>query len=72
MNKLLKHYLELTRELAINDFKLKYNNSILGYFWSLLKPLALFGILYLVFSIFLRLGGGIPNYQFYILYKVQK
>ena len=67
MNKLLKHYLELTRELAINDFKLKYNNSILGYFWSLLKPLALFGILYLVFSIFLRLGGGIPNYQFYLL-----
>lgn len=61
------HYYELIRELAVNDFKLKYNNSILGYFWSLLRPLALFGILYLVFSIFLRLGGGVENYQFYLL-----
>lgn len=67
MTKSLKHYFELTRELAVNDFKLKYNNSILGYFWSLLKPLALFAILYLVFSIFLRLGGGMENYQFYLL-----
>jgi ABC-2 type transport system permease protein len=62
-----KHNWELIRELAVNDFKLKYNNSILGYFWSLLKPLALFGILYLVFSVFLRLGGGMANYQFYLL-----
>jgi len=64
---MLKHNYELIRELAVNDFKLKYNNSILGYFWSLLKPLALFGILYLVFSVFLRLGGGMENYQFYLL-----
>lgn len=62
-----KHNWELIRELAVNDFKLKYNNSILGYFWSLLKPLALFGILYLVFSVFMRLGGGMANYQFYLL-----
>lgn len=62
-----KHNWELIRELAVNDFKLKYNNSILGYFWSLLRPLALFGILYLVFSVFMRLGGGMANYQFYLL-----
>lgn len=67
MDKSFRHNWELTRELAVNDFKLKYNNSILGYFWSLLKPLALFGILYLVFSVFLRLGGGMANYQFYLL-----
>src|SRR4030042_2001438 len=63
----MRHSLELIRELAVNYFKLKDNNSILGYFWSLLKPLALFGILYLVFSVFLRLGGGMENYQFYLL-----
>lgn len=63
----MRHYYELIRELAVNDFKLKYNNSILGYFWSLLRPLALFGILYLVFSVFIRLGGGVENYQFYLL-----
>lgn len=62
-----RHYWELTRELAVNDFKLKYNSSILGYFWSLLRPLALFGVLYLVFSVFLRIGGGKEHYQFYLL-----
>ena len=67
MESKFKHNWELIRELAINDFKLKYNNSILGYFWSLLLPLALFGILYLVFSVFMRLGGGVENYQFYLL-----
>jgi ABC-2 type transport system permease protein len=67
MNNSFKHNYELIRELAVNDFKLKYNNSILGYFWSLLKPLALFGVLYLVFSVFMRLGGGMANYQFYLL-----
>ncbi len=67
MSTTFKHNWELIRELAVNDFKLKYNNSILGYFWSLLKPLGLFGILYMVFSVFLRLGGGAKNYPFYLL-----
>ncbi|PIU74959.1 MAG: hypothetical protein COS76_03320 [Candidatus Portnoybacteria bacterium CG06_land_8_20_14_3_00_39_12] len=63
----LRHYWELMRELAVNDFKLKYNSSALGYVWSLLRPLALFLVLYLVFSVFLRIGGGQTNYQFYLL-----
>lgn len=39
------------------DFKLRYQSSLLGYLWSLLKPLLMFVILYLVFSKFLRFGG---------------
>lgn len=62
-----KHFFELVRELAINEFKLKYKNSALGYIWSLIKPLALFLVLYLVFSVFLRIGGGMEYYQFYLL-----
>ena len=49
-----RNYLFLTLEMAITDFKIKYDNSILGYFWSLLKPLLMFGTLYLVFSVFVR------------------
>jgi ABC-2 type transport system permease protein len=67
LNSKFGHNWELIRELAVNDFKLKYNNSVLGYFWSLLKPLGLFGILYMVFSVFLRMGGGDKNYPFYLL-----
>ena len=49
--------LNLTRELAITQFKLKYTGSALGYVWSLVKPLMLFGIMYLVFSVLLKTGG---------------
>jgi ABC-2 type transport system permease protein len=46
----------LVRELSITAFKLKYTGSALGYVWSLIKPLMLFGIMYLVFSILLGAG----------------
>jgi ABC-type polysaccharide/polyol phosphate export permease len=55
----------LLKELAITDFKLRYKNSVLGYLWSLLKPLAIFGSLYLVFSIFVRFD--VPNYPLFLL-----
>ena len=50
--------LNLVRELSITSFKLKYTGSALGYVWSLVKPLMLFGIMYLVFSILLKVGTG--------------
>jgi len=51
--------------MAISDFKIKYDNSALGYFWSLLKPLLMFGTLYLVFSVFIR--WQVDNYKLYLL-----
>ena len=47
----------LVRELSITQFKLKYTGSALGYVWSLVKPLMLFGIMYLVFSVLLKAAG---------------
>ena len=35
----------LLSEMIRTDFKLRYQNSVLGYLWSLLKPLMLFVIL---------------------------
>jgi len=40
--------------LTWTNFKLRYYGSYLGYFWSLLKPLGLFGVLYIVFTVFLK------------------
>jgi ABC-2 type transport system permease protein len=37
--------------LTWTNFKMRYYGSVLGYIWSLLKPLALFGVLYLVFTL---------------------
>lgn len=57
----------LLRELVITDFKLRYQGSVLGYLWSLLKPLMLFGIMYVVFVHFLRFGEGIEHYAVSLL-----
>lgn len=56
----------LIKQLAITDFKLRYNNSALGYIWSLLNPLLIFSVLYIVFSIFMRFKD-IEHYQLYLL-----
>ena len=62
----------LLRELVITDFKLRYQGSVLGYLWSLLKPLLLFTILYIVFVKFLRFdrGSGIDHFSVYLLLGV--
>ena len=52
----------LLRELVVTDFKLRYQNSALGYLWSLLKPLFLFAIMYVVFVHFMRFGEGIKHF----------
>ena len=57
----------LLAELVRTDFKLRYQGSILGYAWSLLRPLLLFLILYLVFVKFLKIGGDTPHFPVYLL-----
>ncbi len=57
----------LLKELTKTDFKLRYQGSVLGYLWALLRPLMMFAILYIVFSKLLRFGGEIPHYAVYLL-----
>lgn len=57
----------LLSELVRTDFKLRYQGSVLGYTWSLLRPLLLFVILYIVFAKFLKLGEGVPHFPIYLL-----
>lgn len=57
----------LLSELVRTDFKLRYQGSALGYAWSLLRPLFLFLILYVVFTKFIRLGDDVPHYPVYLL-----
>jgi ABC-2 type transport system permease protein len=57
----------LLKQLIKTDFKLRYQGSFLGYLWSLLRPLALFAILYFIFVEFLKFGGDIPHFPVYLL-----
>ena len=57
----------LLKQLVKSDFKLRYQGSVLGYLWSLLRPLAIFVILYVVFVRFLRFDYGVPHSTVYLL-----
>lgn len=46
----LRRSLTLTLAIARSDFKLRFFGSALGYIWQLMRPLLLFGVLYLVFT----------------------
>lgn len=62
------HYsIILLKELVRTDFKIRYQGSALGYLWTLLRPLALFAVLYVVFTKFLKVGSSIEYYPVYLL-----
>ena len=57
----------LLKELVKTDFKLRYQGSILGILWSVLKPLALFFVMYMVFVRFLKFTDGTPTFPLVLL-----
>lgn len=57
----------LLRQLVKTDFKLRYQGSVLGYLWTLLKPLMLFVIMYMVFVKVLKVDYGVGNSGAYLL-----
>ena len=52
--------------MVLTDFKLRYQGSVIGYAWSLLRPLFIFAILYVVFVKVFPLGKGVPHYPVYL------
>src|SRR5690242_16230346 len=63
----VRRFVELTLTLAHSEFKLRYFGSVLGYLWSLMRPLLFFGVLYLFFTEILHIGKGVPHYGTYLL-----
>ena len=62
-----KYSKNLLKELVKTDFKLRYQGSFLGILWSVLKPLALFFVMYMVFVKFLKFTDGTPTYPIVLL-----
>lgn len=65
MSNEFKNNFRILKDLTLTDFKLKYNRSILGFFWSLLKPLLILATLYIVFHLLIKLD--VPNYELFLL-----
>jgi ABC-2 type transport system permease protein len=62
-----RRLLVLTRTLAVMEFKLRFFGSALGYLWQLARPLMLFGVLYLIFSEFVRFNEGVKHFPVILL-----
>ena len=53
-----KRFFELLWLISLNEFSKTFFGTALGYIWSLLRPLMLFGVLLVVFTKIIRFGNG--------------
>jgi ABC-type polysaccharide/polyol phosphate export permease len=61
----LYRYRELLWTLVLRELRVRYKNSYLGFFWSLIVPLVTVAVLTIVFK--RVMGMVIPNYSAYVL-----
>ncbi|MFI5026773.1 MAG: ABC transporter permease [Solirubrobacterales bacterium] len=65
-----RRFWELLWLMSLTEFKRAYFGTVLGYFWSLLRPLMLFAVLLFVFTRIFRLGSAVENYPVLLLFNV--
>jgi ABC-2 type transport system permease protein len=65
-----RRFFDLLWLIAVNKFKVTYVGAVLGYVWTLLRPLVLFGVLLFVFTQIFRLGGHVDHYPILLLFDV--
>lgn len=63
----MAYYLRVLRVMGMVDFKARYTDAALGYVWSLVKPLAYFGVLWLVFAHLLRTENQTEDFTLFLL-----
>jgi ABC-2 type transport system permease protein len=61
------YFLRVLRVVGAIEFKAKYAGAVLGYLWSLLKPLAYFAVLWLVFAHLLRTANQTEDFTLFLL-----
>ena len=65
-----KRFWELLYLISVTEFKKTYFGTVLGYVWSLLRPLLLFAVLLFVFTKIFRLGSNVPHYPVMLLMNI--
>lgn len=65
-----RRFLDLLILISVADFKKTYFGTVLGYFWSLLRPLALFAVLLFVFTRVFRIGAEVEFYPVLLLFNI--
>ncbi len=65
-----RRFFDLLWLIAVNKFKVTYVGAVLGYVWTLIRPLMLFGVLLFVFTQIFKFGGHVHNYPLVLLFDV--
>jgi len=63
-------FFDLLYLISVTEFKKTYFGTVLGYVWSLLRPLMLFGVLLFVFTRIFRVGSEVNNYPVLLLFNI--
>jgi ABC-2 type transport system permease protein len=66
----LRRLWDLVLIMALTEYRRRYAGSVLGYAWTLLRPLLLFAVLYTVFTRIIRFGGSVPDYAVLLLFNI--
>ncbi len=62
-----RRFFDLLWLMSVTEFKRVYFGTVLGYLWSLVRPLMFFGVLLFVFTKVFRVGHGLPYYPVLLL-----
>ena len=65
-----RRFLTLTWTMAVLEFRLRFFGSVLGYVWQLMRPLLLFGVIYVVFSVAFKLADDVAFYPATLLTNI--
>ena len=66
-----RRFFDLLLLISVSEFKKTYFDTMLGYAWSLLRPLLLFAVLLTVFTKIFRIGDGdIEHYEVFLLLNI--
>jgi len=63
-------FFELLWLMSVTEFKRTFFGTVLGYVWSLMRPLLLFAVLLLVFTQIFKLGSEVPHYEVLLLFNI--
>ncbi len=62
-----RRFFDLLWLISTTEFKRVYFGTVLGYLWSLIRPLVLFAVLLFVFTKVFRVGASLPYYPVLLL-----
>lgn len=65
-----RRFFDLLWLVAVTNFKKAYFGTVLGYLWSLIRPLILFAVLLAVFTQIFRIGSEVENYPVLLLLNI--